>query len=333
MDLPGINDVIKAEERIYKNISKTPIVSSSLLNSWLGHKIFFKAECLQKIGAFKVRGAFNTVAWLIENNRKPQHIVANSSGNHAQAVAWAASQYNIPSTIYMPSFSSEIKIQATLAYGGRVELCDTRVETDENVKQAAAEKGAFWIPPFNHEQVICGQGTAAWEALKDMGSVEAVFAPCGGGGLLSGTLISAHALCPGAKVIGAEPLNANDAAQSLRTGSICKLTGAPDTLADGAMTVSVGDITFEFLRKLDDMYEIEEVRIQYWTQWLTHLLKLQIEPTSALAMEAAFKWLDKQTDQKTILIILSGGNIDQEMNSKIWNKNFLTDIPSLSNHS
>ncbi|MGE5355755.1 MAG: serine/threonine dehydratase [Deltaproteobacteria bacterium] len=329
MKLLKIEDIINAGNRIGKLINKTPVYTSSLLNKWIGHEIYFKAECMQKIGAFKARGAANSVAWLIENGKKPRHIVANSSGNHAQAVAWAASEFDIPSTIYMPVYSSKIKIQATQAYGAKTVLCNSRVETDDNVKSAASEEGNYWLHPFNSDLVIAGQGTAAYEAINELGQVDAIFAPCGGGGLLSGTVIASHGLDPDIKVIGAEPLNANDAARSLRANSILNLDSVPDTLADGAMTMSVGSITFEYLKKLDDMYEIDEQSIVYWTQWLTHLLKISIEPTSAMSMEAARQWLKTQPTPKKILIIISGGNIDQEMQMKIWKENHLEIIPGL----
>lgn len=329
MKFLGIEDISKANQRIVSLIHKTPIFTSSLLNQWTGHEIYFKAECMQKIGAFKARGASNTVAWLLENNIKPKHIIANSSGNHAQAVAWAASQYQIPTTIFMPAYSSKVKIQATAAYGAKVVLGASRSEVDEQTQRASEVAGTYWIPPFNHDQVIAGQGTAAYESIHELGEVDAVFAPCGGGGLLSGTLIATRALAPKAKVIGAEPLNANDAAESLRKHSIQKLQSVPDTLADGAMTIAVGDITFEYLKQLDDLYEIEESRILYWTQWLTHLLKIRVEPTSALGMEASFRWLSGQASKKSALVLLSGGNIDQETSLKIWKENQLNEVPRL----
>jgi len=324
----NIDDIKKAKERVANYINETPVVSSSLLNEWIGHEVFFKAECLQKIGAFKARGACNTISWLIENNLKPKRIIANSSGNHAQAVAWAARQFDIPATIFMPAYSSKVKIQATTSYGARVELCENRNIADERVKQFSEEDGTYWIPPFNHHQVISGQGTSAFEALHQVADIDAVFAPCGGGGLLSGTLVATHALSPSTKVIGVEPLNANDAAQSLRLKSIQRLASIPDTLADGAMTMAVGDITFEYLKMLDDMYEIEESKILYWTQWLIHLLKLHIEPTSAMAMEGVLQWLRKQKTKKRVMVILSGGNIDHETQSAIWKKNYLDIRPN-----
>ncbi|WP_298472490.1 serine/threonine dehydratase [uncultured Maribacter sp.] len=329
MKIIQLHDILKAKNRITPFINTTPIVTSSLLNDWLGHDIYFKAEGLQKVGAFKVRGALNTIAWLIEKGKKPKHIVANSSGNHSQAVAWAAKIFKIPATIYMPEYSSKVKIQATKSYGAKVVLCETRDIADSMVAEASVKDGFYWIPPYNHEQVISGQGSAVYEAIKEVGKVDAVIAPCGGGGLLAGSVIAAKGLLPNVKVIGAEPRNANDASLSLQKNVIQRLKSKPDTLADGAMTMSVGVLTFEYLKRLDAFYEIKEEQIIYWTQWLTHLLKLSIEPTSAMGMEAAKQWLQKQKTRKKVLIVLSGGNMDRETSLKIWKKDYLLKTPSL----
>ena len=326
MDLKNIQE---AKARIDNYINHTPILTSSLLNSWLDHEIYFKVEGFQKIGAFKARGACNTISWLSETNQKPAHIVANSSGNHAQAVAWASKIHGIIASIYMPEFSSKVKIQATQSYGAEVILCETRAMADQKVKQAAEGENTYWIPPFNHEMVIYGQGTAAYEALQELEGIQAVFAPCGGGGLLSGTLISSRGLAPQAQVIGTEPLNGNDAAISLRNKSIYRLPSSPKTLADGAMTLAVGDLTFEYLKQLDDFLEITEEDMIYWTQWLTHLLKIRVEPTCALAMAGANQWLRKQNSKKKILIILSGGNVDRDTSLKIWENDYLTQAPGI----
>ncbi|WP_350287384.1 serine/threonine dehydratase [uncultured Croceitalea sp.] len=326
-----LTDIRAAKERIDPYINTTPILTSSLLNEWLGHEIFFKAENFQKIGAFKARGGVNTVAWLLANGHRPKHIVANSSGNHAQAVAYAAKQFQIPATIYMAAYSSKVKVQATKAYGAKVVLSETRDITDAKVAEAAQQDGTFWIPPFNHEQVICGQGTAAFEALSELDDIDAVFTPCGGGGLTSGTLIGARGLSPKTQVFGVEPLNANDAAESLRKGSIQRLPGVPDTLADGAMTMSVGDITFEYLKQLDGFYEVAEERLVYWTQWLTHLLKCRLEPTCAMPMEAICQWLKTQKTKKRVLMVISGGNVDQPTTQKIWKTDCLGTLPALGN--
>lgn len=322
-------DIQAAKKRIDPYINVTPILSSSLLNQWLGHEIFFKCENFQKIGAFKARGGLNTVAWLRENGQQPKHIVANSSGNHAQAVAYAGQQFGIPTTIFMPEYSSEVKIQATEGYGAGVVLSKTRDITDALVREAATKEGTYWIPPFNHEQVICGQGTAAFEALSELDGIDAVFTPCGGGGLTSGTLIAARGLAPKAKMFGVEPLNANDAAESLRKGSIQRLSGIPNTLADGAMTMAVGELTFKYLKQLDGFYEIAETHIVYWTQWLTHLLKCRLEPTCAMPMQAVVEWLGTQNAKKRVLVVISGGNMDQTTSRKIWEKDCLNQKPTI----
>ncbi|RNC89428.1 MAG: pyridoxal-phosphate dependent enzyme [Allomuricauda sp.] len=328
MDLT-LSDIEAAKRRIDPFINETPILHSTQLNNWLGHEIFFKCENFQKIGAFKARGGLNTVAWLVEKGQKPKHIVANSSGNHAQAVAYAAKQFDIPATIFMPEYSSQVKIQATRSYGAQVVLSETRDITDELVRAAAEKEGTYWIPPFNHEQVISGQGTAAFEALQELKDIDAVFTPCGGGGLTSGTLIATKGLSPSTKVFGVEPLNANDAAESLRRGSIQRLSGIPNTLADGAMTMAVGDITFGYLKQLNGFYEVSEEQLVYWTQWLTHLLKCRLEPTCAMPMGAICEWLRTQKTKQRVLMIVSGGNVDQPTTLKIWEQDHLTHIPSI----
>ncbi len=324
-----LKDIQAAKSRIDPYINSTPILSSSLLNNWLGHEVYFKCENFQKIGAFKARGGLNTVAWLIETGQRPKHIVANSSGNHAQAVAYAGQQFGIPTTIFMPEYSSQVKIQATRGYGAEVVLSETRDITDALVREAAQAEGTYWIPPFNHDQVICGQGTAALEALTELDAIDAVFTPCGGGGLTSGSLIATRGLSPKTKMFGMEPLNANDAAESLRAGSIQRLPGIPNTLADGAMTMAVGNITFEYLKELDGFYEVAEDKIVYWTQWLTHLLKCRLEPTCAMPMQAVVEWLGTQESKKRVLVIVSGGNMDQPTTQKIWKEDQLWQLPAI----
>lgn len=327
----GLKNIEQAKKRIDPFIHNTPIFSSQVLNSFLGHKIFFKAEELQKIGAFKIRGGINTIAWLIEKNEKPKRIIANSSGNHAQAVALASKIFSLPSTVYMPKNVSTIKAQAAAAYGAEIILCENRIIADELVQNASRDKDVYWIPPFDHEQVICGQGTAAHEALTELSDIDALFAPCGGGGLLSGSLISTRGLSPRTKVIGVEPELANDAVQSVNSGNIVRLTDPPDTIADGARTMSVGELTFHYLKELDEFFQATEKEIIYWTQWLTHLLKVQIEPTCALTMAGVTKWLKSQNGMKSVLVILSGANIDLKTMNQIWQKDYLSEYPSLQN--
>jgi threonine dehydratase len=329
MTLLNLKDIEDAKNRIDAYINITPILTSKTLNSFLGHEVFFKAEGFQKIGAFKIRGGLNSISWLIEKNKKPEKIIANSSGNHAQAIALASKIFRIPSTIYMPKNVSKVKAQATLAYGAKIDFSDNRSLADEKVLEASKKEGNYWIPPFNHNQVIAGQGTAAYEALKELGTMDAVFAPCGGGGLLSGTFIAVKGLFPKTKIIGVEPKLANDAIQSIKSGQIYTFNNPPNTIADGARTMAVGNITFEYLKQLDEFYEAEEEGIIYWSQWLNHLLKVHVEPTSAMAMVGVVKWLESQSKKRKVLVILSGGNIDKNTMSKIWQNDYLNQVPSL----
>jgi threonine dehydratase len=322
-------DVQAAEKRISPFINQTPILESQLLNTWLGHKIMFKAECFQKTGAFKLRGALNMLLKAKEEGRLGNQVVANSSGNHAQAVAYAAKLLGVNATVFSAQNLSKVKAAATQYYGATLDLSATRKEADEKVAKAAEKEGVFFVPPFNHYDVIAGQGTATKEALEQTGVVDALFAPVGGGGLISGSAVSARALCPKIQVFGAEPLIANDAAQSLRSGKIESLAQQPMTLADGAATLQVGEKTFPFLQSLDGFYEIDETKIAYWTQWLQHLLKIHVEPTCAMSMGAVIEWLKTQNTEQKVLVILSGGNIDQAKMQQIWQHDYLQTLPSL----
>lgn len=325
----SIEDIVQAKRRVHPYINNTPVLSSSLLNKWLGHEIYFKAECLQKIGAFKIRGATNFLAKLHEENRLPERVVANSSGNHAQAVACAAALFGIPATIYTTENVSTVKAAATLYYGAKLLKFKDRPTADAQIMQDKDEPGTAWIPPFNHYDVMAGQGTAAFDALSELGEVDGVFAPCGGGGLVSGTLVASRTLSPKAEVIGNEPVNANDAAQSRRSGKIESLPSAPNTIADGVATPAVGELTFPFIQQLDNFYEVEETDITYWTQWLQHLLKIHVEPTSAMCMGGVMQWLkNKKTPQK-VLVIISGGNISESSMRKIWQEDHLSTIPAI----
>lgn len=320
-------DVQAAKKRISSFINHTPVLESQLLNSWLGHKIMFKAECFQKTGAFKLRGALNMMLKAREEGRLGNQVVASSSGNHAQAVAYAAKILGVKATIYSAQNISKVKAAATEYYGATLDLSTTRKEADEKVAEAAKHKDVLWMPPFNHKDIISGQGTVTLEALEQTGEVNSVFAPVGGGGLISGSLISTRALYPKAKVIGVEPLIANDAAESIRTGVIQSLSRQPNTLADGAATLQVGEKTFPHLQALDGFYEVDESTIAYWTQWLQHLLKVHVEPTCAMSMGAVVEWLKSQTSEKKVLVMLSGGNIDQQKMLKIWQDDHLQQVP------
>ena len=321
------SEIAIAHNRIAPYIHKTPILSSSILNQLLGHEILFKVECLQKIGAFKIRGALNTLLSLKEQNALPKKVVAFSSGNHAQAVAVAGKMLNVKTTIILPSFTSPIKQQATKYYGAEVINVSTRKEAEEKTAEIAA-RGAFFIHPFDNDEVIAGQGTSCYEALQDGVNPDAIFATCGGGGWLSGTFLAKELLAPNVKVYGVEPLCANDAAQSYVAKKIIKFNDSPLTIADGARPPAVSERTFHYLQKLDGFFEIPEEDIIYWTQWLMHLLKITVEPTSAVSMAGAFEWLKTQKTKQRVLVMLSGGNISPDTYQKIWEKSYLENLPS-----
>lgn len=317
-------DILNAQQRISPYVTRTPLLTSSLLDRWLNHKIIFKAECFQKIGAFKVRGALNTLLRLKEQNKLPKKVVAYSSGNHAQAVAYASKMLDVEATIIMPAFASTIKQQATISYGATLETTPTRQEAEARAHALTAE-GYYLLPPYDHDDVISGQATACLEALEDSTNVSAIFTPVGGGGLISGTFLAAkiHNIA----VYGGEPSIANDAAKSYRNGKICTLPNTPPTIADGVQTLSVSSRTFDYIQQLNGIIEVSERDIIYWVQWLNHLLKISVEPASAVAMAAAAHWIKEKTEPQTILIILSGGNISPETQRKIWKDNYLETTP------
>ena len=324
------SDLEQARGAIADYVIETPMFQSRRLNDWLGHEIYFKAENLQRVGAFKARGGCYAVRSLLTNESSVQRVYARSLGNHAQAVAWAARLFDIPATIYMPKTVSAVKLQATRDYGADVVLYDDISEVSVVEQEVNEKPGHFWISPFNDKAVIAGQGTATVEAIEQMPHVpDALFAPCGGGGLLSGMWIAARQLAPKARVIGVEPETANDAWRSIQAGKIIPLDTPSDSMADGVRTYEIGDITFEYLKEMDDFLLVSEERIMYWTQWLQHLLKLHIETASAMSMEAVFQWLQKQKSPQKVLVILSGGNIDAAMMRRIWAKDQLHDIPRL----
>jgi threonine dehydratase len=302
-----------AHQRISPYVHRTPLLSSSLLNNWLGHDIVFKAENLQKTGAFKARGAINKLLTLKEQNALPHHVVAFSSGNHAQALAWAGQKFGVKVTICLPETASAIKIQATKSYGANIIISKTRQEAESKTAELV-KNGAYLVHAYDDDNIIAGQGTACFEALQDMtDKPDAIFASCGGGGLLSGTFLAKELLLPNTQVFGVEPSLANDASRSYHDGNLHKFDTAPNTIADGARTLCLSDRTFHYIQQLDGFMEVAETDIHYWVQWLSHLLKITIEPTAALAMAGAYQWLklaSNYTTHKTrVLVILSGGNL------------------------
>jgi len=321
-----IDHIREARDRLGDAVHHTPLLESTLLNRLLGHRILFKAENLQKIGAFKARGALNTLLLQKERGEPPQAVVSHSSGNHAQAVAWACGRMNIPCTVFMPETASAIKQQATTGYGATVVTTPTR-QAAEAGSAAMEKEGAMLLHPYDRDEVIAGQGTAALEVLEDGLLPTAVFTPCGGGGLLSGSTVVFRELAPKTALYGVEPVSANDAARSYRSGSLFRFDEAPKTLADGVQTLSLSERTFRYIRRTDGIVEVDEAEIVYWTQWLTHLLKLTVEPTAVLGMAGAARWLTGRKKTETILVILTGGNMSSETRARIWENDLLQILP------
>ena len=308
--------IAEAHARIAPYIVRTPLLESEALNAELGARVIFKFEGFQKTGAFKLRGAMNALLSLREQGALPAHVVAYSSGNHAQAVAYAAKLLGVRATIFIPQFASAYKIAATRAHGAEVVLTPTRAEAEAQAL-AAERDGAFCLPPFDSDLIIAGQGTCCFEALQDGPKPDTIFATVGGGGFISGTWLAAQLLCPDAAVIGAEPAQANDAARSFRSGRIERCADQPDTIADGARTPCVSERTFQYLRQLRDIMEVSEEEILAWTRRIALQLKITAEPTSCVAAAAAARWLAAHPG-KTALVLLSGGNMDPAVHRLIW---------------
>ena len=319
--------VLEAQTRISPYLSRTPLLESSLLNSWLGHDLVFKVESFQRTGAFKARGALNALLLAKSSGKAVDRVVTVSSGNHGQAVAWAGRLLQLQVTVFTPADISTVKRQAMEGYGAKVIATSTRAEADAAV-EAMRESGVHFVHPYDNDDVIAGQGTACLEALGNNARPTAIFGPCGGGGLLSGTILAADTHAQHLPVFGAEPALGNDAVQSYRSRTIVRLPQSPETIADGARTLAVSERTLRYLLRLENFFEVSEEDIYYWAQWLPTLLKVAVEPTSAVAMGGAMQWLKSQRARQRVLVILSGRNIDRLTYQKIWKDDLLREIPS-----
>lgn len=316
-------NILNSHNLIKEHIHNTALVTSNLLNDMLGHKIYFKLENQQKTGSFKARGAINTLLTLKKSNKLAKELVAYSSGNHAQALAWAGNKLQSNVTIYLPEFVSSIKKSSILRYGANLIETKTRNEAE----QLAQNHNGYFIHPSSNPTSILGYGTACLEALQTNINPSAIFVPCGGGGLMVGSLISSRLFSPNIKIIAGEPIKANDAAMSFRMRQIYSFDHSPETIADGAKTLAISELIFSYFEQIEHIYEVEEEEIIYWNVWIMHLLKIICEPTSAMAMAAACRWLKSQKSSQEILVIISGGNIDQATYRKLWHNNYLETMP------
>jgi len=303
-------DVEAAAARLEGVAHRTPVATSRLFDELTGAQAFFKCENLQRMGAFKFRGAYNALDSL-DDARRRRGVVAFSSGNHAQAVALAGRLLGIPATIVMPADAPAVKVAATRGYGAEVVFYDRAAgEAREALaERIAAEQGATLIPPFDHPKVIAGQGTCAKELLEDVGPLDDLFVCCGGAGLLSGCAIAAGELSPGVRVIGVEPEGGDDAARSFRAKTLQRVDN-PQTIADGARTPSMGAITFPLvLRHVHDIITVSDAELVEAMRFLWERMKLVVEPTGALATAGVMSGpIDVRN--RRVGIILSGGNVD-----------------------
>ena len=302
-------DVAAAAERLAGHAHRTPALTSRTVNERTGAQVFFKCENLQRIGAFKFRGAFNAMSQLSPSERA-RGVLSFSSGNHAQAVALAGKELGIRVTIVMPSDAPTVKIEATRGYGAEVVLNDKRKETREEVaERIVRERNLTMIPPFDHPQIIAGQGTAAKELIEDAGRLDYLLVPVSGGGLISGCAVAASHLSPGCKVIGVEPDAGDDATRSFRTKKL-QTCHNPDTIADGARTHALGNLTFPLiLRYVSDMVTVSDAEIVRAMLYLWERMKIIVEPTGALGAAGLFE-RGLPVAGKKVGVIVSGGNVD-----------------------
>jgi threo-3-hydroxy-L-aspartate ammonia-lyase len=307
--LPTYDDVVAAAERLRGQAHRTPVITSRTLDEELGARVFFKCENLQRMGAFKFRGAFNALSRFDAAQRKAG-VVTFSSGNHAQAIALAARILGMPATIVMPNDAPAAKVAATRGYGGNVVLYDRYKEDREQIGRELAQRhGLTLVPPYDHADVITGQGTAAKELIEEVGPLDFLFVPLGGGGLLAGTALATRALAPACKLYGVEPEAGNDGQQSFRSGSIVHIE-TPRTIADGAQTQHLGQITFPIIRdKVDDILTATDDELVACMRFAAERMKLLFEPTGCLGFAAARARAGTFGGAK-VGVIVSGGNVD-----------------------
>ncbi|MBU9641334.1 threo-3-hydroxy-L-aspartate ammonia-lyase [Burkholderia gladioli] len=310
-NLPTYADVAAAAERIAGHAHRTPVLTSRTVDEELGAQVFFKCENLQRMGAFKFRGAFNALSRFSEAQRK-HGVVTFSSGNHAQAIALSARLLGMPATIVMPHDAPAAKVAATRGYGGRVVIYDRYRDDREQIGRALAEKeGLTLIPPYDHADVIAGQGTAAAELFQEVGALDAVFAPLGGGGLLSGTALATRELSPGAELYGVEPAAGNDGQQSFAAGSIVHID-TPKTIADGAQTQHLGKLTLPIIRRdVNAILTASDAELVECMRFFASRMKMLVEPTGCLSF-AAVRQRKAELEGKRVGVIVSGGNVDLE---------------------
>jgi threonine dehydratase len=307
--LPTFADVARAAERIAGVAHRTPVLTSRTADAMTGGRLFFKAENLQRAGAFKFRGAYNAISALPEAARA-RGVLSFSSGNHAQAIALASRLLGVSATIIMPGDAPAAKIEATRGYGAEIILYDRYTQDREALGRTIAEpRGLTLIPPFNHPDVIAGQGTLAQELIETTGPLDVLVACLGGGGQLAGCALAAAALSPDCRVFGVEPEAGNDGQRSFREGRVVSIP-VPRTIADGAQSTSLGDLTFAIIRdRVTDILTVTDAQLVETMRFFASRMKLVVEPTGCLAAAAVLNGLVDVKD-KRVGVVISGGNVD-----------------------
>ena len=307
--IPTFDDVRAAQQRLSGHAHRTPVLTSRTADAATKASLFFKAENLQRSGAFKFRGAYNAIATLDPAARK-NGVVAFSSGNHAQAIAYAAALQQVPATIVMPKDAPDIKVAAIRGYGAEIVFYDRYSEDREAIsRRIAGESGATLIPPYDHPAIIAGQGTAALELIEEIGKIDLLVTPLGGGGLLAGSALSARAMSPDCTVIGVEPEAGSDGQQSLRKGEIVRIA-VPKSIADGALSTHVGEYNFPILRRdVADIVTVSDAQLVETMRFFAERMKIMVEPTGCLAAAAILHGVIDCAG-KRVGIVLSGGNVD-----------------------
>jgi len=309
LHIPTFDDVRAAQARIAGKAHRTPVLTSKTADAKAGASLFFKTENLQRIGAFKFRGAYNAIAAIAAEVRR-NGVIAYSSGNHAQAIAYAAQLQGVPATIVMPKDAPAMKMAATRGYGAEIILYDRYTEDRQAISERLAhERGATLIPPYDHPDVIAGQGTAALELIEETGELDMLVVPLGGGGLLAGSALSARALSPGCAVYGVEPEAGNDGQQSLRKGEVVHIP-VPRSIADGALSTHVGYHNFPILQQtVEGIVTVTDTQLVETMRFFAERMKIVVEPTGCLAAAAVLDGTIPCAG-KRVGIILSGGNVD-----------------------
>lgn len=312
-----LEDVQGAAKRLNGDAHRTPVATSHQLNEVVGAEVFCKCENLQRVGAFKFRGALNMMRRLTEAQQK-RGVVAFSSGNHAQAVALVGKRLKIPAVIVMPHDSPAVKLAATRGYGAEVILYDRLKEDREVIAKTLSEgRGLTLVPPFDHPHIIAGQGTVALELLTDLPDLDLLVTPIGGGGLISGCCIAGHAIRPGLRIVGVEPETANDTALSLEKGQIVT-TALSRSIADGLLTPAPGKLTFPIMQQhVESVALVGDAEIAEAVRFLLIRMKLLVEPSGAAAVAALMTGKVPNVRGKKIAVVLSGGNVDPALLAKI----------------